>query len=140
MRVPSVLSTAAIFLTVLGLVLVLRTGDAMAALGQAAAPATASADPVALAYWRTAAFARLFGVTLLALGMVLWHVKPLVGAGAERRIGVILAAGFGLVGLLSVGQQIAVFGTWAGWVIALPFLALALLAGLAALRSERGVA
>ena len=137
MRVPSLLTTVAIFVAVLGLVLVLRTGDAMTALGQSAAPVAGAGDPQALDYWRTAAFARLFGMTLLALGMLLWHVKPLVGVGAERRIGFTLAAALGLLGLLALGQQIAVFGTPAGWVVPLAFLALALASGAAAFRGAR---
>ena len=138
MRVPALITTVAIFVALLGLVLVLRTGDAMAALGHSAAPVAGADDPVALDYWRTAAFARLFGMTLLALGMLLWHLKPLVSGAAERRIGLTLAAGLGLVGLLALGEQIAVFGTPAGWVVPLVFLSLALAAGAAALRGARG--
>lgn len=137
MRVPSLLTTVAIFVALLGLALVLRTGDAMTALGHSAAPVAGADDPVALDYWRAAAFARLFGMTLVALGMLLWHLKPLVGAAAERRIGLTLAAALGLVGLLALGQQIAVFGTPAGWVVPLAFLALATASGAAALRAAR---
>jgi hypothetical protein len=69
--------------------------------------------------------------------MLLWHVKPLVGAAAERRIGFTLAAGLALVGLLALAQQIAIFGTAAGWVIVLLLLALALAAGIAGVRATR---
>lgn len=134
MRVSSLLTTVAIFVAVLGLALVLRTGEALTALGHSAAPIAGARDPQALDYWRTAALARLFGMTLLALGMLLWHLKPLVGAASERRIGLTLAAALGLVGLLALGQQIAVFETPAGWVVPVAFLALALAAGAAALR------
>ena len=127
MRVSSLLTTVAIFVAVLGLALVLRTGEALTALGHSAAPIAGARDPQALDYWRTAALARLFG-------MLLWHLKPLVGAASERRIGLTLAAALGLVGLLALGQQIAVFETPAGWVVPVAFLALALAAGAAALR------
>ena len=135
MRVSSLLTTVGIFVAVLGLALVLRTGDALTALGHSAAPVAGAGDLQALDYWRTVALARLFGMTLLALGMMLWHLKPLVGAAAERRIGLTLAAALGLVGLLALGQQIAVFETPAGWVVPVAFLALALAAGAAALRA-----
>jgi hypothetical protein len=64
-------------------------------------------------------------------------VKPLVGAAAERRIGFTLAAGLALVGLLALAQQIAIFGTPAGWVVVLLLLALALAAGIAGMRATR---
>jgi hypothetical protein len=137
MRIPSLLTVSAVVLALFGLVLVLRTGDALTAFGHSAAPIAGADDAAALDYWRTAAFARLFGMTLLAFGMLLWHLKPLVSPGAERRIGLTLAAGLGLVGLLALGQQIAVFGTPAGWVVPVAFLALALASGAAAFRAER---
>ncbi len=134
MRVPSLLSLSAVFLALLGLFLALQTEVALGALGYPASPADGAADPAAMAYWRATAFARLFGVSLLAFGMVLWHVKPLVGAGAERRIGLTLAAGFGLMGLIALAQQIAIFGTPAGWGITLAFLGLAAVVAVAAFR------
>ena len=134
MRVPPLISLSAVFLALLGLFLVLQTGVALGALGYPASPADGAADPAAMAYWRATAFARLFGVTLLAFGMVLWHVKPLIGAGAERRIGLTLAAGFALVGLIALAQQIAVFGTPAGWGLSGAFLGLAAVTAVAAFR------
>ncbi|HEU4830533.1 MAG TPA: hypothetical protein VFT04_15175 [Gemmatimonadales bacterium] len=133
---PSVLSFSAVFLALLGLFLLLQTGVAMSALGHAAPPTGAVTDPAALAYWRAAAFARLFGVSLLAFGMVLWHVKPLVRVTAERRIGIMLSAGFALVGLICLIQQVAIFGTPAGWAMALAFFGLATVAAVTALRSS----
>ena len=134
MRVPALISLSAVFLALLGLFLVLQTGVALGALGYPAAPADGAADPAAMTYWRATAFARLFGVTLLAFGMVLWHVKPLVGAGAERRIGLTLAAGFALLGLIALAQQVAIFGTPMGWGLALAFLGLAAIIAVAAFR------
>lgn len=136
MRVPSVISFSAGFLALLGLLLVLLTGPAMSALGYPALPTGSATDPAALAYWRAAAFARLFGVTLLAFGMVLWHVKPLVRVTAERRIGIMISAGFALMGLIGLMQQVAIFGTPAGWVMALAFFGLAAVAAVSALRSS----
>ena len=135
MRVPSLLSLTAVFLALLGLFLVLQTGVVLGALGYPPSPADGAADPAAMAHWRATAFARLFGISLLAFGMVLWHVKPLVGASAERRIGLTLAAGLGLVGLSALAQQIAIFGTPAGWAIVLAFLGLAAIMAVAALRT-----
>jgi hypothetical protein len=137
MRVPSLMSVTAVVLAMLGLALVVRTGDALAALGHPGGPGAGPADAVALGYWHSAALARLFGITLVAFGMLLWHVKPLVGEAAERRIGFTLAAGLALVGLLGLAQQIAIFGTTAGWVVVLLLLALALAAGVAGVRATR---
>ena len=137
MRVPSLMSVTAVVLAVLGLLLVLRTGDALGALGHPGAPGAGPADAAALGYWHSAALARLFGITLVAFGMLLWHVKPLVGVAAERRIGFTLAAGLALVGLLGLAQQIAICGTTGGWVMVLLLLALALAAGVAGVRATR---
>lgn len=134
MRVPSLMSVTAVVLAVLGLLLVARTGDALVALGHPGDPG------VVPGWWHAAALARLFGITLVAFAMLLWHVRPLVGAGAERRIGFTLAAGLALVGLLGLAQQIAIFGTSAGWLIVLLPLALALAAGIAGVRAARGAA
>ena len=140
MRVPSLMSITAVILSLLGLVLVIRTGDALGALGHPGGPGAGAADPAALGYWHSAALARLFGITLVAFGMLLWHVQPLVGEAAERRIGFTLAAGLALVGLLGLAQQIAIFGTAAGWALAVLLLVLAGAAGLAGLRASRAVA
>lgn len=137
MRVPSLMSVTAVVLAVLGLVLVVRTGDALGALGHPGGPGAGAADAAALGYWHSAALARLFGITLVAFGMLLWQVKPLVVASAERRIGFTLAAGLALVGLLALVQQLAIFGTPAGWVVVLLLLALALAAWIAGVRAAR---
>ena len=137
MRVPSLMSVTAVVLAVLGVVLVVRTGDALGALGHPGAPGAGAGDAAALGYWHSAALARLFGITLVAFAMLLWHVKPLVGAAAERRIGFTLAAGLALVGLLALAQQIAIFGTPAGWVVVLLLLTLALATGIAGIRAAR---
>lgn len=137
MRVPSLISMTAVVLAVLGLVLVFRTGDALGALGHPAGPGAEVAVAAELGYWHSAALARLFGITLVAFGMLLWQVKPLVVASAERRIGFTLAAGLALVGLLALVQQIAIFGTPAGWVVALLLLALALAAWIAGVTAAR---
>lgn len=135
MRVRSLLSVSAVFLALLGLFLLLQTGMALSALANAPSPAVDAADPAWTTYWRTAAFARLFGISLVAFGMALWHLKPLVGAGAERRIGLTLGAGFGLTGLIALVQQVAIFGTSAGWLLALAFLGFAAVMAVAAIRA-----
>ncbi len=138
MRVRTLLSISAVLLALVGLFLVLQTGVAMRMIADIPAPATAAADPAWKPYWQTAAFARLFGIALLAFGMVLWHVKPLVGDGAERRIGLTLGAGFALAGLVALAQQVAIFGTPAGWLLSLGFLGLAALMVAAAVRAVPG--
>jgi hypothetical protein len=135
MRVRSLLSLSAVLLALVGLLLVLQTGVALRTLANLPPPTVDPADPAWLAYWRTAAFARLFGVSLLAFGMVLWHMKPLVGDGAERRIGLTLGAGLGLAALIALAQQVAIFGTPAGWLLSLGLLGLAVLLVVAAVRA-----
>jgi hypothetical protein len=135
------MSATAVLLAVIGLAFLLRTGDVLAAFGFPAPPLGGLAEPAAIppetmAWLRGAAFARLFAAALMGLGFVLWHAGPLVVRGAERKIGLIIAAALGLTGLMSLIQQVAIFGTPAGWTLAAVLLGLAALFTMAALRRD----
>jgi hypothetical protein len=135
------MSATAVLLAVIALAFLLLTGDVLAAFGFEPMPAAdfsdAAAVPAETMTWlRGAAFARLFAATLMGVGFILWHMGPLVVRGAERKIGLIIAAALGLTGLMSLIQQIAIFGTPAGWTLAAVLLGLAALFTVAALRRD----
>ncbi len=141
MRVPRLMSATAVLLALIGLAFLLRTGDVLTAFGfERMVPADfsqpSSVPPETMVWLRAAAFARLFAAALMGMGFVLWHVGPLVVRGAERKIGLMIAAALGLTGLITLGQQIAIFGTPAGWTLAAVLLGLAALFTVAALRRD----
>ena len=141
MRVPRLMSATAVLLALIGLAFLLRTGDVLTAFGfERTVPADFSqpsnVPPETMVWLRAAAFARLFAAALMGMGFVLWHVGPLVVRGAERKIGLMIAAALGLTGLIALGQQIAIFNTWAGWVLVAVLLGLAALFTVAALRRD----
>ena len=141
MRVPQLMSATAVLLALIGLAFLLRTSDVLGAFGFDAMPSidiseTGTPSGEAMAWLRTAAFARLFAAALMGIAFILWHVGPLVVRGAERKIGLIVAAALGLTGLMSLIQQIAIFGTTAGWLLAAILLGLAAAFTVAALRRQ----
>jgi hypothetical protein len=80
-----------------------------------------------LLYWNIVAFARMFGVLLLAFGLILWSLRkifsdPLVNQGIQREILFSLVLGHILIIITVLTQQSSVWGSIVGWIIALIFL------------------
>lgn len=73
-----------------------------------------------LAYWQVAAFARLYGVTLLGFGLLLLAVRgalDTVGHSARRGIVFALLLAHLLAVVVTVSQQLAAWLTPAGWIL-----------------------
>jgi len=73
-----------------------------------------------LLYWHVVAFARMFGVALLAVGLILWSLRRIAGSetiSPEIRRGItyalILANGLGI--FVALTQQAQIWSSPAGW-------------------------
>jgi hypothetical protein len=77
-------------------------------------------------YWHVASFARMFGAALFGLGLLLWAVSR-----ATLRQGVIFALLLSnlLAAIVSLTQQISIWGTPVGWVASGVFVILTLAYG-----------
>jgi hypothetical protein len=87
-----------------------------------------------LLYWSVVSFARMFGVTLFGLGMILWALRgSLEGAGfsSPSRRGILFAMLFGnaIGSITAITQQVSVWQGIAGWITFGIFLLLTLAYG-----------
>ena len=107
-------------LMAVGLVLLFATGAVASALGaQGGAVAVAGAsDPSSLAFWFQLSFIRLFGTTLVGMGVILQWCRAQLDAEQQRSLLRLTAVALGAVAVMAVGQQIAVWTSTAGWVLA----------------------
>lgn len=110
---------AATTLCAVGMVLLMATGAVASALGVPGGDAVAAAnDPTSIAFWIQLAFMRLFGTALIGLGAILlWcqsHVSDAQHSSLVKVLGVVL----GTLALMTVGQQIAIWNSHAGWLLA----------------------
>lgn len=74
----------------------------------------------AVLYWYAASFARLYGAALFGFGFLLWAVRGIAEnetTSPETRRGIVLAALLGcVIGLIvSITQQVSVWGTFISW-------------------------
>ena len=129
-------------LCILGLVLLFATGSVAMMLGAAGRDAVAgSTDPASMVFWFQLAFMRLFGTALIGLGaIVLWchsHVSGVQHRSLVKVLGVVLAA----LALMAVSQQVAIWNSNAGWVLAGSLLLMATACALSTLReaTEHGI-
>jgi hypothetical protein len=74
-------------------------------------------------YWYSVSFARLYGAALFGFGFLIWAVSSLADSTAPessaRRsvlVAMVLANGIGIV--VAITQQVSIWGTAAGWVMA----------------------
>ena len=74
-------------------------------------------------YWYSVSFARLYGATLFGFGFLTWAVSGMlaaVPAGSSGRrsvaVAMLLANGIGVI--VALTQQVTVWGTPAGWIMA----------------------
>jgi len=71
-------------------------------------------------YWTVASFSRMYGITLIGYGILLWSIRKLSGQinGGEIRgitFALIIANVLGLY--TAITQQVAIWQTLAGWVL-----------------------
>ncbi len=91
--------------------------SALGAQGGAVAVAGAS-DPSSLAFWFQLSFIRLFGTTLVGMGLILLWCRAQLDAEQQRSLLRLTAVALGAVAVMAVGQQIAVWTSTAGWMLA----------------------
>lgn len=126
-------------LCVVGMVLLIATGSVASALGALGRDAVAGAsDPTSMAFWFQLAFMRLFGTALIGLGAILlWCHSHLADAQHSSLVRV-LSVVLGALALMTVGQQIAIWNSIAGWVLAGTFLLTATTCVVSTVRDETG--
>ncbi len=107
-------------LVVVGLILLGATGAVASALGaQGGAGAVPGAsDPASLAFWFQLSFIRLFGTTLIGLGVVLWWCHSHLRPSEHRSLATLLAGVLGAVTCVALASQIAIWTSNAGWILA----------------------
>jgi hypothetical protein len=101
-----------------GIVLLVATGSVASGLGAGAGDAVpGSVDSASLAFFQLA-FMRLFATALIGLGAILlWCHSHLSDAQAGSLLK-ILSIVLGGLALMALGQQIAIWNSGAGWVLA----------------------
>ena len=106
-------------LCVAGVVLLVATGSIASALGAWAGDAVpGGSDSASLAFWFQLAFMRLFATALIGLGAILlWCQSHLTGSQAGSLLRV-LSVVLGGLALMTLGQQIAIWNSGAGWLLA----------------------
>mgnify|MGYP001384065650 CR=1 FL=1 len=93
--------------------LVLRGGPTlMEVFGSSTLPQAAAGDPG----WVGVAFMRVFGAAVLALGLITIGASRLSGVAA-RAIGLPLALGLGVLGLVALVQAQAIWSTPGAWLL-----------------------
>ncbi len=81
-------------------------------------------------FWVGSAFTRMFGASLVVLGLVVWSAKDIPDPATQKIIGRALLLGSCFALLISLIQQIAIWNSPAGWVIVGIFAALAFVSAL----------
>jgi hypothetical protein len=107
-------------LIAVGFVLLVATGAVASMLGvpggSDAVPG--GSDPASMAFWFQLAFMRLFGTTLVGLGVILIWSHAKLSAPQHRSLVRVLAGVLGAVAVMAVGHQIAIWTSTAGWILA----------------------
>ena len=107
-------------LIAVGLVLLVATGAVASMLG---APGGSGAvggasDPASMAFWFQLTFIRLFGTTLVGLGVILMWCHAHLSVPQHRSLVKVLTGVLGAVALMAVGQQVGIWTSNAGWILA----------------------
>ena len=116
-----------------GVALLMETGRLALALGAVAGTDTFVASTSAVGFWYQLSFMRLFGVALIGLAILsLWGASQLIAA-QQRSLAQTLGGLFAALAAMAVAQQVAIWGTTAGWGIAAVFGTVAAMYGLSTL-------
>lgn len=119
------ITISAVVFIVTGALFALFTPDMLASFGMSELPPFLPEGPDAVAAWSAVTFARLFGVVLFALGMLLWFLKTGITWRARRKAAVALFIGVATAAAFSFVQQVTIWRTAAGWVLFSVLLVLA---------------
>ena len=105
-------------LCVVGVVPLIATGRVASALGASGGGAIAGAsDPASMAFWFQLGFMRLFATSAIGLGAVLLWCRSNLTALQHGSLIKVLTVVLGGLSLMTVGQQIAIWNSSAGWVL-----------------------
>lgn len=117
--------TAVVF-AIAGLLLALLPVNLLLLFGfPAPPPPFIPENPAALTAWNAVAFARMCGVLLFALGVLLWMIRAGIQLRARRAAAAGLFIGIATAAAFSFIQQVTIWRTAAGWVLFAVFLVLA---------------
>jgi uncharacterized membrane protein len=118
MGAKHLLGVASAAAAAIGTALLLATGAFAEALGADGGVVRGSGSVPAVSFWFQLAFMRLFATALLGLSAILlwsrWNLAP----EQQRSLVSLLGVVFALMALMAMLQQVAVWGTPAGWVLA----------------------
>jgi hypothetical protein len=104
---------------VLGVILLVATGPIARALGALAGDAVAGGtDPASLAFWFQLTFMRLFATALIGLGAILLWCQSLLANAQLGSLVRVLSVVLGGLALMALAQQIAIWNSGAGWLLA----------------------
>jgi hypothetical protein len=74
-------------------------------------------------YWFSTSFARLFGAAIFGTGLLIFSIRNLISLLADKRSLIFVLILINLVGtVVSITQQVSVWGTLMGWITAALFL------------------
>jgi hypothetical protein len=119
MRTRMVLRAAGVTAILAGLSFSLATGFVLRGFGLIRTAATT--DTISMAFWQSFSFARMFGVALLSLGVMLIWCGQMLTESQQVSATRMLAVCMGFVAILAAAQQTAIWNTPLGWVaVAIP--------------------
>ena len=115
MKLTQIVSVNALMSIGLGIAFGLYAPLMMAFFGIADIPS----DDVVL-YWSVASFTRIYGVTMIGFGLLLWGLRNLITESQKNRLrgllfSLVFANGLGL--FVVVTQQVSVWQGMSGWVL-----------------------
>jgi hypothetical protein len=107
-------------LIAVGVVLLVATGAVASMLGATGGSSAVpgASDPASMAFWFQLTFIRLFGTTLVGLGVILIWCHAHLSALQHRSLVQVLSGVLGAVALMAVGQQVGIWTSTAGWILA----------------------
>ncbi len=129
MRPRTVLAVVGSTLCVTGLLLLVSTGAVASTLGAqgGAHAAPGASDPAALAFWYQLTFMRLFGTLAIGFGAILVWCRFNLTSDQQASLLKVVGVALGVLALMTLGQQVAIWNAATGWLLAGTF---ALAAGL----------
>jgi len=126
MTPKSVIRFGGVALIVLAMAMLVRTGDIASSLG--------AIDGTDRAFWFQLTFMRLFATSLAGLGAILIWCSGQLSSSQQNSLTNLMGCVLGAIGLMAVVQQIALWNSSAGWVLAGSFLGAAAICALSSVR------
>ena len=124
MKLQTLVTLTAALLIGFGFVFLFWGPMMLSLFGAGQLPTPVVSDDAAMQVWTALAFARLFGATLLGLGIVIWLLRSAVLWLGTRKLAGVIASTLTILSLTVLIQQLAVWRTSAGWAMLLILLLL----------------